>query len=123
MFLKCLIPGPHNLKNKIDVYLQQLIDELQTLWNKGVDTYDVHKDQTFKMMVALMWTINDFSAYGMWSGQSTHGAFLVQYAKIGNVGVTYDMIEKYRGLIVIAAFHPKTMHSDEITVRSLRTEQ
>ena len=68
MFLTCLISGPHNPKNKIDVYLQPLIDELQTLWNEGVDTYDVHGNQTFNMKAALMWTINDFPAYGMLSG-------------------------------------------------------
>jgi len=54
MLLTCLIPGLHNPKNKIDVYLQPLIDELQTLRNEGVDTYDVHENQTFKMMAALM---------------------------------------------------------------------
>jgi len=47
---------------------------LQTLWKERVDTYDVHENQTFKMKVALMWTINDFPAYGMLSGWSTHGA-------------------------------------------------
>ncbi|KAL3509899.1 hypothetical protein ACH5RR_029300 [Cinchona calisaya] len=29
MFLTRLIPGPHNLKSRIDVYLQPLIDELK----------------------------------------------------------------------------------------------
>ena len=33
MFLTCIIPGPTNLKNKIDVYLQPLIDELKSLWD------------------------------------------------------------------------------------------
>jgi len=74
MFLTCLILDHHNPKNKIDVYLQPLINELQTLWNEGVGTYDVHKNQTFKMKAALMWTINDFPAYEMLSGCSTHWA-------------------------------------------------
>jgi len=52
MFLSCVIPGPNNLKNMIDVFLQPLIDELRTLWDEGVDTYDIHANQTFKMRAA-----------------------------------------------------------------------
>ena len=36
MFLIVLIPGVSNLKHKIDVYLQLLIDELCTLRNDGI---------------------------------------------------------------------------------------
>jgi len=36
-------------------------------------TYDISKKQNFMMKVALMWTINDFPAYGMLSGWSTSG--------------------------------------------------
>ena len=74
MFLASVIPGPNNPKNKIDVFLQPLIDELRTLWDEGVAKYDIHANQTFKMRAALMWTVNDFSAYGMLFGWSTHGA-------------------------------------------------
>jgi len=59
MFLSSVIPRPNNPKNKIDVFLQPLIDELNTLWNEGVYTYDIHANQTFKMKVAFMWTAND----------------------------------------------------------------
>ena len=68
MFLAYVIPSPNNPKNKIDVFLQPLIDELTTLWDKGVDTYDIHASQTFKIRAALMWMVNDFPAYGMLSG-------------------------------------------------------
>jgi len=74
MFLSSVILGPHNPKYKIDVCLQPLIDELKTLWNEGVDTYDVHLNQTFKRKAALMWMVNDLPAYGMSSEWSTHGA-------------------------------------------------
>ena len=73
MFLSCIIPSPTNPKNRIDVYLQPLIDELKMLWHVGVDTFDVSCGKTFRLHVALMWTINDFLAYGMLSGWSTHG--------------------------------------------------
>ena len=43
MFLTLIIPGPHNPKSKIDVYLQPLINELKLLWEEGVLTYDVSK--------------------------------------------------------------------------------
>jgi len=35
--------------------------------------YDVSRKQNFLMKAALMWTINDFLAYEMLSGWSTHG--------------------------------------------------
>ena len=73
MFLSCIIPGPANPKNRIDVYLQPLIDELKLLWDVGVETFDVSSGATFRLHAALMWTINDFPAYGMLSGWSTHG--------------------------------------------------
>ncbi|XP_071721863.1 uncharacterized protein [Rutidosis leptorrhynchoides] len=74
MFLTCVILGPKNPKALIDVYLQLLIDELKILW-EGVPTYDISTNQNFLMKAALMWTINDFPAYGMLSGWSTAGVF------------------------------------------------
>lgn len=67
MFLICLIPGPSIPKAGIDVYLQPLIDNFKRLWI-GEWTYDVSRKQNFNMCIALMWTINDFPAYGMLSG-------------------------------------------------------
>ena len=73
MFLTLIVPGPQNSKKAIDIYMQPLIEELQRLWVDGVPTYDVSTDQTFVMKAALLWTINDFPAYGMLSGWSTAG--------------------------------------------------
>ncbi|GJX62488.1 hypothetical protein Tco_0295388 [Tanacetum coccineum] len=70
MFLTIIVPGPNNPKQRIDVFLQPLIKELTTLW-KGVRTYDISKENSFTMRAALLWTINDFTAYGMLSGWST----------------------------------------------------
>ena len=72
MFLTCIIPGPTNPKNKIDVYLQPLINELKMPWD-DVQTYDISMRQNFVMRAALMWTVNDFPALRMLSGWSTHG--------------------------------------------------
>ncbi|KAK2426327.1 hypothetical protein QL285_025010 [Trifolium repens] len=72
MFLAAVIPCPSSPTAGIDIYLQPLIDDLKRLWN-GVATYDISKKRNFNMKGALMWTINDFPAYGMLSGWGTHG--------------------------------------------------
>jgi hypothetical protein len=79
MFLTCLVPGPSNPKAKIDVYLQPLIDDLQLLWGDGVWTYDASMKENFLMRACLMWTINDFPAYGMLSGWGTQGKLACPY--------------------------------------------
>ncbi|XP_059295654.1 uncharacterized protein LOC132048990 [Lycium ferocissimum] len=73
IFLNYIIPGPHNPKVLIDVYLQTLLDELKQLWVVGVETYDILRKKNFNLRDALMWTINDFPAYGMLSGWMTAG--------------------------------------------------
>jgi len=45
---------------------------MMQLWSSGALTYDILRKQDFVMRVALMWTINDFPAYGMVFGWSTH---------------------------------------------------
>jgi len=73
MILSLLIPGPEQPGNDIDVFLEPLIDELKLLWDDGVQTYDSVKKETFTMRAALLWTINDYPAYGNLSGWSTKG--------------------------------------------------
>lgn len=73
MFLTVLVPGPRNPKEKLDVFLQPLIEELKNLWEVGVQTYDVSLKQNFQMRAALLWSISDFPAYSMLSGWSTAG--------------------------------------------------
>ena len=68
-----LIPGSNAPGKEIDVYMRPLIDELNELWENGVLTYDASTQQTFRMHAAVMWTINDFPAYGNLSGWSTKG--------------------------------------------------
>ena len=65
---KLCYPGSTNPKNRIYVHLQLLIDELKMVWDVGVDTFDVSCEETFRLHAALMWTINDFPAYGMLFG-------------------------------------------------------
>ncbi|KAH0657059.1 hypothetical protein KY285_031941 [Solanum tuberosum] len=68
-----LIPSPTSPGDAIDTYLQPLIEELKELWDVGVETYDASAKQNFKLHASLLWTINDFPAYGNLSGWSTKG--------------------------------------------------
>ena len=71
--MSLLIPGRSAPERDIDVYLRPLVDELKELWNVGVQTYDASRKCIFTMRAAIMWTINDFPAYGNLSGWSTKG--------------------------------------------------
>jgi hypothetical protein len=84
MFLSMVIPGPSSPGQNIDVSLRPLIDELTQWWSSGALTYDISRKQNFVMRAALMWTINDFPAYGMVSGWSTHGKLACPYCMENN---------------------------------------
>jgi len=68
MFFSMVISSLSSLGWNIDVYLHPLIDELTQLWSSGALTYDISRKHNFVMRTALIWTINDFPAYGMVSG-------------------------------------------------------
>ena len=63
-----LISSPSSPGKDIDVYLQPLVEELKNLWKHGVQTYDATIGEICTMHAAVMWTINDFPAYGTLSG-------------------------------------------------------
>ena len=65
--LTLLISGPKQPGNDIDIYLEPLIDDLKVLWS-GIDCYDSFKKENFILRGVLLWTINDFPAYGNLSG-------------------------------------------------------
>lgn len=71
--LSIIIDGPKAPGNKIDVFLQPLINELKELWHEGVPTYDALSNQMFKFHTTLMWTISDFSTYANFLRWSTKG--------------------------------------------------
>jgi hypothetical protein len=79
MFLSTVIPGPYSPGRNIDVYLRPLIDELMQLWSSRALNYDISRKQNFLMRATLMWTINDFPAYGMVSSWSMHGKLACSY--------------------------------------------
>ena len=50
------------------MYLALLVDELNLLWKIGVKAFDANENADFTLKAILMWTINDFPAYGNLSG-------------------------------------------------------
>nr|KAJ0194332.1 hypothetical protein LSAT_V11C800438730 [Lactuca sativa] len=70
--MSLLIPGKDSPEKDIDVYLRPLVDELNVLWENGVETYDSEFRCAFNMRATVIWTINDFPAYNL-SGWSTSG--------------------------------------------------
>ncbi|XP_062118612.1 uncharacterized protein LOC133832258 [Humulus lupulus] len=65
--LTLLISGSKQPGNDIDVYFAPLIDDLKLLWD-GVDCYNSFNKESFILRGLLLWTINDFPAYGNLSG-------------------------------------------------------
>ena len=119
MFLTLIIPGPHSPKGKIDVYLQPLIDELKQLWT-GVLTYDILKKENFIMKAALMWTISDFSAYGMLSGWSTSGRLACPYCMNQSKAFRLKNGRKFSWFDPIVNFCLWTIHLEEIRMHFIK---
>ncbi|KAL4021068.1 hypothetical protein IC575_019857 [Cucumis melo] len=53
--------------------LAPLVDDLKILWHDGVECYDAYQDQCFRLKAILLWTINDFPAYGNLCGCTVKG--------------------------------------------------
>lgn len=68
MMLTLLISGPKQAGNDINVYLEPLIDDLKCLWKGVPGVYDAFRGEYFMLKAQLMWTVNDFPAYGNLSG-------------------------------------------------------
>ncbi|CAL9001118.1 unnamed protein product [Prunus brigantina] len=91
-----LITGPQAPGRDIDVYLLPMIGELKELWEHGVQTYDYMTKSMFNLRAAVIWTINDFPAYGNLSGWSTKG-FLA--CPVCNMDTTYCRLHSKIGYI------------------------
>ncbi|KAL6319770.1 hypothetical protein AAG906_036828 [Vitis piasezkii] len=69
---------PRNLRLAIstdDVYLAPLIEDVKLLWEVGIESFDAYQREFFTLKVVLLWTINDFPAYGNLSGCTIKGYF------------------------------------------------
>ena len=71
-----LIPGPRSpTSDNIDVFMQPLVRDLLKLWT-GIPAVNMSKregERGFTLRGMLIWTVNDFPAYGLLSGQQVNG--------------------------------------------------
>ena len=77
IMLSLLIPGPDSVTDRnIDIYMTPLLEELLELW-KGVPYFDLLDrpglNKRFNLRAILLWTVNDYPALGLISGQVTKG--------------------------------------------------
>ena len=76
--LSMIIPGPTSpSEDTIDVYLQPLVHELKKLWvdMQATDMSEpVGPNRSFLLRGMLIWTIHDFPAYTLISGQTGKGS-------------------------------------------------
>lgn len=71
--LSLLIPGPTAPGNDMDVYMEPLIDDLESLWREGIRTYDASKGEFFQLRAAVLTTISDYPGLGYFHGCTTSG--------------------------------------------------
>ncbi|KAK1696641.1 hypothetical protein QYE76_013338 [Lolium multiflorum] len=68
--MSMLIQGPTQPGNDINMYLELLKEELETLWaEEGVDTWDAVAEEYFPLRAALITTVQDYLGYGYISCQ------------------------------------------------------
>jgi hypothetical protein len=63
------ISGPHQSGNDIDTYFRPLVEDLKVLWNNnGVEVWDEHKREYFKLQAILFMIVSDSPAARNLSG-------------------------------------------------------
>uniref|UniRef100_A0A453ADZ7 Uncharacterized protein n=1 Tax=Aegilops tauschii subsp. strangulata TaxID=200361 RepID=A0A453ADZ7_AEGTS len=73
--LSLLIPGPRSPGRDIDVFLEPLIDDLNSLFEEGVRTYDASTGKPFNLHAAVLSTTSDLPGLCTLSGIVTSGEF------------------------------------------------
>src|SRR5438552_4121942 len=73
IMMSILIEGSKQPGNDIDVCFQLMVDDLQTLWNTGVEVWDADKGEYFTLRAMLFYTIQDLPALGNTSDQTVKG--------------------------------------------------
>ena len=60
LLLTILISGPTEPGVDMDVFLEPLMQDMQTLWEVGVDMIDAFRKETFTLRAIIIVTINDY---------------------------------------------------------------
>src|SRR3954454_1180676 len=89
-----LVQGPKQPGTYLDLYLQLLKEELETLWKDGVNTWDAAAKEYFPMKVAVITMVHDYLGLGYFSGQMVQG-FCACVRCMDNT--TYRQLEKDPG--------------------------
>ena len=58
-----LIQGPKHPGIDIDVFLEPLMQEMETLWKQGIDIFDGFARQPFSLRAIIFVTIHDYQAH------------------------------------------------------------
>ena len=65
--------GPKQPGMDLNLYLQLLKEELETLWKDGANTWDAVAQEYFPMKATVITTVQDYPGYRYFSGQVTRG--------------------------------------------------
>ena len=66
--LSVLTQGPKHPGIDIDVFLEPLMQVMETLWKEGIDIYDGFARQPFNLRAIIFVTIHDYQALFVPSG-------------------------------------------------------
>jgi len=69
LLLSILIQVPKHPGIDISVFLEPLMQEMETLWNKGIDIFDGFARQHFNLRAIIFVTIHDYQTLFVLSGQ------------------------------------------------------
>jgi hypothetical protein len=69
ILLSVLIEGPKHSGFDIDVFLEPLMQEMETLWKEGINIFDGCARQHFNLRAIIFVTIHDYQALFVLSGQ------------------------------------------------------
>ena len=58
--LSVLIQGPKHHGIDIDIFLEPLMQEMETLWKEGIDIYDGFARQPFHLRAIIFITVHDY---------------------------------------------------------------
>jgi hypothetical protein len=59
LLLTTLISGPKQAGIDIDIFLESLMEDMQKLWEYGVNVWDEYKKEHFNLKANIFCTIND----------------------------------------------------------------